>query len=258
MPSDLDDVRQKIDTKYQAIQDQDHYELLDVGQDASREEIARQFRQLAKKWHADRFKGQDIGQEHRQKVQAIFTEINNAHRTLSNPDKREEYDASLEGEETDLESVFDAESAFRRGKNMLNNGSIKGARQQFKRAVEQSPEDEPDYRGHMLYTEYMSLPKDDKGRPKAASAKERAREIFDELDAIADDNSNRKAWVYAFMGHVAQGLDRTNQAESLFREAKQLDPDNRLAQRQLRLLKMRKQKDDKQGFFSKLFSKLTS
>ena len=258
MTSDLEDAQQKINEKYDEIQEQNYYEVLGVGEDAQRQEIAKKFRKLAKKWHADRYSGYDLGADEKEKLQEIFSEINNAHRTLSSPKERDDYDASLEAEDTDIESVIDAEGAFRRGQNMLDNGSIKGAHAQFEQAVELSPEEESDYRGHLLYTEYMTLPKDDEGKPSTSSARERTREIFRELDDIADNQSDPQGWLFAFMGHVAQGLGKMREAKSLFNEALRHDRNNRLAQRQKRLLEMREKRKEEEGFFSKIISKFTS
>jgi hypothetical protein len=54
---------------------------------------------------------------------------------------------------------------------------------------------------------------------------------------------------------VALGLGRTQKAKHLFREATRLNPDNTMASRQLRLLRMRSEKDEK-GFVGKLLDKI--
>lgn len=245
----------KIEKKYEEIQGADYYEVLGVERGADEDTIRNRFRKLAKKWHADRYSGEDLSAETRKKLQAIFAEINNARRTLSNPNDRQEYDAALETGDADLESVIDAENAFRRGRNMLDAGRYEGAHAKFQEACELSPEDEPDYRAHRLYTEFLQIPKDEDGNPKA---QRRAKEIFEELDEISQNTTNQKDWLFAFMGVVAQGMGRQREAESLFNEATVINPDNTMAQRQLRLIKRRRKKEKDKGFFEKLISKFTS
>ncbi len=252
MSQDLEEARREIDAKYEKLQESTYYELLGVDEAAGEETISKRFRKLAQKWHADRFSGVDLSAEYKEKLQEIFSEINNAHRTLSDPDKREEYDAELEVGDTDIGSVIDAESAFRRGRNLLEAGRNEGAHRKFEQAVEMSPEEEPEYRAHYLYTEYLLIPKDQSGEPKQ---RERAREIFKELDEIADAMQNQKPWLFAYMGFVAQGIGRRREAEKLYREALRYNSDNTLANRQLRLIKMRKEKEQNKGLLEKILEK---
>jgi len=251
MDDDLEQIRRDIDEKYEQIRDADFYEVLEVETDASPSEISDRYRELAKRWHSDRFSGYDLDEKREQKVKEIATALNDAHRTLTNPETRESYDASLETDPAEISSVIDAESAFRRGRNLLDAGRNEGAHKHFKRAVEMTPDREPEYDAHLKYTRYLLIPKDREGRPKDTVE---AKELFDELDEIADELGDPSARIYSYMGVVSLGLDRKAQAERLFQNALRLDPDNRLAQRQLRLLEMRK--DDDEGFFSTILSKL--
>jgi len=64
----------------------DYYDILGVSEDASKKEVDRAYRRLAKKYHPDR---NPDDEEAEQK----FKEISEAHEVLSDPEKREEYDA---------------------------------------------------------------------------------------------------------------------------------------------------------------------
>lgn len=63
----------------------DLYKALEVSKDASREEIRRSYRRLARKYHPDA-NPNDKGAEER------FKEVQHAYEVLSNPEKRREYD----------------------------------------------------------------------------------------------------------------------------------------------------------------------
>ncbi|MCO7126344.1 molecular chaperone DnaJ [Sporolactobacillus shoreicorticis] len=62
----------------------DYYEILGVSKDASKEEIKKAFRKLARKYHPDVNKDADAPEK--------FKEVSKAYETLSDPQKRAQYD----------------------------------------------------------------------------------------------------------------------------------------------------------------------
>lgn len=62
----------------------DYYEILEVGKDASEEDIRKAFRQKALEFHPDRNKDADAG--------AKFKEVNEAYQVLTDPERRQRYD----------------------------------------------------------------------------------------------------------------------------------------------------------------------
>lgn len=65
--------------------EKDYYKVLGVSADASREEIRKAFRRLAKKHHPDRNKGSEAAEQR-------FKEISEAHSVLGDKGKRRQYD----------------------------------------------------------------------------------------------------------------------------------------------------------------------
>ena len=64
--------------------EKDYYDILGVSRDASDDDIKHAYRKLSKKWHPDINKAPD--------AEAKFKEINEAYETLSDPQKRANYD----------------------------------------------------------------------------------------------------------------------------------------------------------------------
>ena len=65
----------------------DYYQILGVSRDASKEELKRSYRRLARKYHPDVNRGPE--------AEAKFKEINEAHEVLKDPEKRAAVEASL-------------------------------------------------------------------------------------------------------------------------------------------------------------------
>ena len=66
----------------------DYYKILEIPQNATHQEIKKQYRQLAKKTHPDKNKGE--------KSEEIMVQINKAYEILSNDELRKKYDVYLD------------------------------------------------------------------------------------------------------------------------------------------------------------------
>lgn len=96
--------------------DQDLYEILGVKKDATKHEIHKAFRQLAKKYHPDKNKEKGAQDE--------FIKIFKAYETLSDEKKRKEYDerekqGSFNGWQTNGMNDFDMHEFFKQYEDQL-------------------------------------------------------------------------------------------------------------------------------------------
>ena len=89
----------------------DYYDVLGVKRDASQDDIKRAYRELAMRYHPDRNKSKDAEEK--------FKEINEAYAVLSDPEKRQQYDAygpdqfNQRYSREDIFRNFDFEDIFR-------------------------------------------------------------------------------------------------------------------------------------------------
>lgn len=95
----------------------DYYEILGVKKDASEDEIKKNYRKLAMKYHPDRWVNGT--EEEKKEAEAKFKEISEANEVLSDPQKRQMYDNG--GFEFDS-SDFDPFEMFRNMAGGFGNG----------------------------------------------------------------------------------------------------------------------------------------
>lgn len=254
MAKNLEESRQKIEKMHARVQTATYYELLEVHPDTADEQtVLKQFRLKARNWHADRWGAVDLDADMQRKIQEIFAALNTAQQTLSDPEKRAEYDFKQQAGDQNIGNIIDAEGAFRRGKTMLQTGSYNGAHEQFRRAAKLHPE-EDEYEAHFLYTEYLQIPKNSDGKPQNRA---RATEISKRLDEISVEYPENDS-VLTFLGVVYLGLGKQAKANNLFTAALQHNQRNVEARRQQRLISMRKERESKKGFFDKFLDKFRS
>lgn len=87
--------RAQVLDRFYALEDLDHYALLGVARDADKKAIKRAYYEAAGLFHPDRFFRKRLG-SFKPKMEALFSRVTIAHDTLTNGDKRAEYDGYLQ------------------------------------------------------------------------------------------------------------------------------------------------------------------
>lgn len=104
------------------------YQVLDVSTSASQAEIKKAYFGLARKYHPDLF-DRDLAIEQKEMIDGVFDQITKAYHTLSEEEKRAEYDKELAAEaEDDGRGVAKrAEIKFRQAKTLYNQARYEEA-----------------------------------------------------------------------------------------------------------------------------------
>ena len=114
----------------------DYYELLGVSPSASAAEVRKAYARLAREKHPDRF----TDPVEKERAQKLFQDITHAFNTLTNPERRAEYDRERErGPQPETPEEIAAD-AFERGQAALAAGQADEAITLLQTAVYHSPE----------------------------------------------------------------------------------------------------------------------
>jgi len=225
------DLAVDIETTFARLADQSHYQVLGVAKTANAEEVRRSYFQLAKRWHSDSFAGVDLGPRQAQ-VEAIFRRVGEAFVVLSNTNQRRDYDVLLErtalGLPTDGNSVLEAEMLFKKAQGLVRRGQAPAALPLLEQAVALN-KGEPEFLAYLGFALHAV-----NGQPALVEARRLLQEAIKaraKLDVA-----------YEFLGRIARIEGDPEEATRQLRKAVQLNPKNVEAERELRLIGMRSDK----------------
>lgn len=120
------------------LKDASHYTVLGVAESATLDEVKRAYFGMAKKFHSDSFSGMELGSA-RKIAEELFAKVNEANSTLTDKEKRAEYDVYLDrkakGLPTDVGAILRAEGVFQKGELFFKAGRWEDAETQFREAI---------------------------------------------------------------------------------------------------------------------------
>ncbi len=167
-------LREEVEGLLARLSEIDHYELLGVARDVPPGKIKRAYLKLAKRLHPDAIAQKGLHQV-KEAATEVFAQITRAHTTLSDPDARRDYDATLEGHAVeDADRIAQAEMLYRKAEILMKAGNFLGAVEFLEPSVELWPE-EADYQGALGWCLFKKSP------PEL----ERASEHLEKASALA-------------------------------------------------------------------------
>lgn len=217
---------------YSEQQGQTHFEVLGVKENAPTSEVKSGFFRLAKRFHPDRYGGEP--EEVRLLAGEVFARISAAHEVLTEADQRAAYVETLKGEDgsaREVSQILTAEVQFQKGEALLKKKDYRRALEQFKWAIELNPE-EGEFRALYGWAAYLCNPGDEKARAEARQELEKAVEL-----------SPRSVTGYYYLGRLLKACADIPSAEKMFRKAVELEPNHVEANQELRVLRMRREKE---------------
>ncbi len=236
-------LRAELTALAERLRDQDHFGTLGVTSTSSDAEVRAAYEQLALVTHPDRVAG--ASEPVRRLAEELRGRIAEAHETLTDPARRTNYLLARRrrereaSERAEKRSALDAELQFQYGEAALRQRDYAQALQCFGRAIELNP-DGGEYHAHFGWVLHLCHPSD---KGKLAEAVGHVRRGL----KLARDSEK----AYLFMGRLLKAAGRTEASEKMFTRAVQLQPECFEALRELRLLKMRREKA--QGLVRRLF-----
>ena len=245
--------RQEIEEKHRRIEEQDHYQVLEIERDASAGQVAAAFGALARRWHPDRL-SPDLS-DLKEVAMRVFTRITEAHRVISHQNSREEYDHSLDTGGSDVDSeqaqivrVLRAAEAFQKAEILVKKRDFDGAERFASIALA----------GDKEQAEYGALHAWIRARKPGIPDADMNASLEVLKAAVAKQANNVKIRYYfacalKIAGHEASALRE-------FRFVAQNDPSNLDAARELRLHDIRRQNPPEAapgegGLFGRLFKR---
>jgi curved DNA-binding protein CbpA len=224
---------QRLDELVGRLGSLSHFELLGVAETASSDEIGAAYLRGMRQFHPDRLASLGL-KEWTEKAARLVAHMNEANGVLTDPRRRAEYVASRNAPPQLVDSgraIIAAEESFQRGETMLKKGDHARALEAFSAAMKLNPA-EPAYKAYWAWTRFDSptAPKD-----------RLVRDTLKVLDEVLRDRG-RFAVAHYWMGLLHKHLGDNNAAENAFRAAIGQDKSLLEAERELRLIEMRKQK----------------
>jgi curved DNA-binding protein CbpA len=209
------------------------FELLNVPENAKPEEVTAAHIRALRQFHPDRLMGAGLASLAKQ-AEKIMSRMSEAASILADPKKRKEYEDARAGKPVEVDPavlVLQAEQTFKKGEELLKKGEHAKAVEAFAEAKDKTP-DEPEYLAYWTWARFET--------PGAAKGTI-ARDCLTALEGVLKTKPTfalAKFW----SGQIWKFLGDMSKAEHFFRETLALDPKMVDAEREVRLIVMRRGK----------------
>ena len=224
-------LRKEVEKKFKNFEKENFFVVLGVAQKQNATVIRKAYFDLAKKFHPDVLASLGM-HDLVEKAGAIFAKMTQAHETLSHPQKRKEYEASLEIDPnvmSKINNIVQAEMEFQKGEIMLRNRAYKTALEQFQKAIDLNSE-EAEHFVYLGWAQYLTA----RGDKKLAASE--ARRIIQKGLSMRGNID----MAYLFLGRIAKTTGDLKDAEKQFNKALEINPHNDQANSELRFLYKKK------------------
>ena len=243
---DIDSVRKQLIAKATVVETQNLFEVLEIPLTATKEEVKQAYFVAAKRYHPDRLVSMGL-ESLRTEVEKIFRRVSEAYGTLFDDARRNEYKQTLgKPKEDDAAAhakamkMLEADMALRRGEVLLKKNDFLGAIREFESAVNLDPQNGE----HLAYLTWARVCAN---QTSYADAKG----LFNQSVKL----SPRCAQAYYYLGVCLKEEKDVDRAYGMFKKAHELNSRLLDAEREMRVINMRKEKEKSSGGFFDRFRK---
>jgi len=235
-----DELLKKINTKFDQVKIGNHWQVLEVEKDADTNRIKKAFLSLAKVYHPDRVSGAG-DEELAHRMDVIFARLNEAHDTLTDPNLRVAYDKKVESRGKGEQRPEEAKFQFGKAMVFFKKRDYVKATEAVRWAVDFDSK-KGDYRALKIWLEFL--------REEEAPILERRIKAKDSLIDVGKAFPD-SFLTFKFLAQVSKDLRDDKGYFKALKLAYQCNPNDVDIARELRLLKIRKEKEDKKGWLRK-------
>jgi curved DNA-binding protein CbpA len=226
-----DALRAALVDLHRKLERSSHFEILGVSENATNADVNAAYMRAVRQYHPDRLAAAGL-RDLTPQAERIMARLGEASAVLRDSKLRGEYQMTRSGKKqapSAAVSILEAEKCFQKGEAMLKKGDYPRAIEAFAEAVKINPA-EAQYRAHLAWARF-----DDPRARKDMVARESLAAI---QQAVADQP--RFARGFFWIGQIWKHLNDASQAEKAFREAASVDKGFLEAEREVRLLEMRR------------------
>lgn len=243
---DVDTVRKQLLAKSAVVETQNLFEVLEIPLTATKDEVKQAYFVAAKRYHPDRLVSMGL-EALREDVEKIFRRVSEAYGTLFDDARRNEYKSTLgKPKEDDAAAhakamkMLEADMALRRGEVLLKKNDYLGAIHEFESAVSLDPQNGE----HLAYLTWARV-------CAAQTTHADAKNLLHQAIKL----SPRCAQAYYYLGICLKQDKDVDRAYGMFKKAHELNGRLLDAEREMRLINMRKEKEKSSGGFFDRFRK---
>jgi CheY-like chemotaxis protein len=233
-PQDVE-ARNRIAAKAAEIAGKNLWDILGVKRGVDAGTLKKAYFQLSRDFHPDAYAGLQLGSAQRQ-LDDVFTTIQDAYATLSDDNKRGEYEAKtnleIGGGSSDIGAIFQAESDFNRIKNLIERAEYTAAARLIAGVARVMANNE-EVRGVKLFLEWWPT--------KSAATGEAA---IKELAALYKAAPGAHV-LGEFQGRIHLELGNIQKARTAFKKVLEQEPKNVGAEGGLRAANRKQEEIDK-------------
>lgn len=245
----IEKVRQDAVRHLKRMENFTYFEMFDLGPKATGEDVRGVFTKVAAAWHPDRAPDHALVPVYTE----IFALYNVAFSTLTDPKAREEYEQSIQGgggtvnAQREVKTVLDSVQDLHRAEIAIKRKGYDEAEPLLRKVLKQSPDD---MMANLLLSQLLL-------ETKPQESLDTVQPMLQRVIKATDRNDKAHYLMGVVLKHRG---DR--RAQGYFRQALDFNPQNRDAQRELRLADMRAKQSKEEpeakgiaGFFNKLLKR---